>query len=193
MELDILVPDIFDIALLIPRELLLESHLSGNLYDLPGVAHGFPRHGHDLFIVLCPAFRVSEKSLPLDPQGGWQDHVCDIGCGCGIYLGYDDKAALLFGTVPIAPQVGDGHHGVGHLDPHESDIPAIQRPEHRHRMIGWLGVDVFHRHIPYFGRHFAGALLHDDTMGEFMGQGTDLTDGTACAGLAGQGKGAVAG
>ena len=77
VELDVLVPDVFDIGILAPGELLFKTQTPRHLDKLPGVAHGFPRGGYNLVVVLGAPFRVSEKPFPLDPQGRRQDHIGD--------------------------------------------------------------------------------------------------------------------
>ena len=97
----------------------------------------------------------------------------------------DSNSIIFFGAITIAIQIGDGHHGIGYLNPHKSDIATVQGPEHFNCMIGGFRIDVFHGNIPDFSSHFTSTLIHNNTMGELMGKCTDLTHRSAGAWLSG--------
>ncbi len=156
MESAVLFPYFADILILAPGELFFKTKPSGNLDDLPGVGHGLARRRDNLVEMLGAAFGVAEHAFLLDPHGGGQDDIGNIGGRGRVDIGDNDKTVLLSGTVPVAFQVRHGDHGIGHLDPHELDVTPIESPEHLHRMVGGFGINVADGHIPDLRGHLAG-------------------------------------
>ena len=128
----------------------------------------------------------TSSSVALDPGGGRQHQVGDLGGGCRIDVRHHQKPAVA-GPAVDPVQVGERHPRIGGLHPHHLDVAAVEGAKHVDRVVAGLGWDGALGQTPdLLGQVSVLLLAHHHVGGEPVGERSHLAHGATGRGLAGQ-------
>ena len=102
MKASVFFPYFFNIIVFsLQGNCFVKTKPSGNLDNLPGIGHRLARRIDYLVEMLGTALGVAKHAFLLNPHGGRQDNIGNIGCRGRIDIGNNDKTIIFQGTVPV--------------------------------------------------------------------------------------------